>query len=64
MENLIKLVSYFISTTVTNLTEEQKAQHELAYAKALAVHKKDVAEFKKFCVDNDAEIDALLKEGK
>ena len=60
MENVINLVAYFIGETVTNLTEEQKAQHELAYARAKAVHKKDIAEFKKFCVDNDLEADELV----
>lgn len=60
MESVIKLVAYFISETVTNLTEEQKAQLELSYAKADALQKKDLELLKSLFAKNDAEVDELI----
>lgn len=70
MENVINLVAYFIGSTVTKVTDEQRAQLELAYAQARAVHNTEPATLIKRLSGNDAEVDELLthwglvKEGK
>ena len=60
MENVINLVAYFIGETVKKVTDEQRAQLELAYAKTRAVHKQDVPEMIRLFKKNDAEVDELL----
>ena len=64
MENIIKLVAACIAETVKNVTEEQKAQHELAYARANAIYKNDREGIKNLFNMNDAEVDEMLAHSK
>lgn len=64
MESVIKLVADCIVATVKNVTEEQSAQLDLAYAKANAIYKNDREGIKSLFDLNDEEVDEMLAHSK